>query len=138
MIIVRYFVSYLLTAVIFFALDIVWLGFVAKNIYAKYLGHLLKSQFNLVAGGIFYLIFIAGILIFAVYPAVNKNSFATAVVLGALFGFFTYATYDLTNLATLKDWPLIISLVDIAWGSFLTGVVSASGYFIVLFVERHL
>ncbi len=138
MIIVRYFVSYLLTAVIFFALDIVWLGFVAKNIYAKYLGHILKSQFNLVAGGIFYLIFIAGILIFAVYPAVNKNSFATAVVLGALFGFFTYATYDLTNLATLKDWPLIISLVDIAWGSFLTGVVSASGYFIVLFVERHL
>ena len=138
MIIVRYFVSYLLTAVIFFALDIVWLGFVAKNIYAKYLGHILKSQFNLVAGGIFYLIFIAGILIFAVYPAVNKNSFATAVVLGALFGFFTYATYDLTNLATLKDWPLIISLVDIAWGSFLTSVVSASGYFIVLFVERHL
>ncbi|HNS57012.1 MAG TPA: DUF2177 family protein [Smithellaceae bacterium] len=138
MIIVRYFVSYLLTAVIFFALDIVWLGFVAKNIYAKYLGHILKSQFNLVAGGIFYLIFIAGILIFAVYPAVNKNSFTTAVVLGALFGFFTYATYDLTNLATLKDWPLIISLVDIAWGSFLTGVVSASGYFIVLFVERHL
>ncbi len=138
MTIVKYFVSYLLTAVIFFALDIAWLGFVAKNIYAKYLGHLLKSQFNLVAGGIFYLIFIAGILIFAVYPAVNKNSFATAVVLGALFGFFTYATYDLTNLATLKDWPLIISLVDIAWGSFLTGVVSASGYFIVLFVERHL
>jgi uncharacterized membrane protein len=138
MTIVKYFVSYLLTAVIFFALDIAWLGFVAKNIYARYLGHLLKSQFNLVAGGIFYLIFIAGILIFAVYPAVNKNSFATAVVLGALFGFFTYATYDLTNLATLKDWPLIISLVDIAWGSFLTGVVSASGYFIVLFVERHL
>jgi len=138
MIIVKYFVSYLLTAVIFFALDIAWLGFVAKNVYAKYLGHLLKSQFNLVAGGIFYLIFIAGILIFAVYPAVNKNSFATAVVLGALFGFFTYATYDLTNLATLKDWPLIISLVDIAWGSFLTSVVSVSGFFIVSFIERHL
>ena len=138
MIIVKYFVSYLLTAVIFFALDIVWLGFVAKNIYGKHLGHLLKSQFNWVAGGIFYLIFIVGILIFAVYPAVSKNSVATAMVLGALFGFFAYATYDLTNLATLKDWPLIISLVDIAWGSFLTSVVSASGFFIVLFIERHI
>lgn len=138
MILAKYLVSYLLTAVIFFALDMVWLGLVAKDMYRKELGPLLKSQPDWVAAGIFYLLFILGTLIFAVYPAVGKHSLTTAVVLGALFGFFTYATYDLTNLATLKDWPLMISLVDIAWGTFLTSTVSAAGYFIVSFVERQL
>jgi uncharacterized membrane protein len=138
MILAKYLVSYLLTAVIFFALDMVWLGLVAKNMYREELGPLLKSQPNWVAAGIFYLLFILGTLIFAVYPAVGKHSLTSAVVLGALFGFFTYATYDLTNLATLKDWPLMISLVDIAWGTLLTSAVSVAGYFIVSFVERQL
>ncbi|MCJ7580145.1 MAG: DUF2177 family protein, partial [Candidatus Aminicenantes bacterium] len=78
---------------------------------------------------IFYLLFIAGILIFVVFPALEKESLTKAIILGALFGLFTYATYDLTNLATLKGWPLPIVFIDIAWGMVLSGIVSTSGYF---------
>ena len=124
-------VSYLLTAMVFFGIDLVWLGLVAKNMYNRNIGHLMSSQVNWVAGGVFYLAFIVGILVFAVYPAVDKDSLLRAIVLGALFGFFTYSTYDLTNLATLKDWPLSITIIDIAWGMVLTGAVSAVGFFIV-------
>jgi uncharacterized membrane protein len=124
-------ISYLLTALVFFAIDLAWLGLVAKNMYDKHIGHLMSSQVNWVAAGIFYLAFIVGILVFAVYPSVDKDSLLRAVVLGALFGFFTYSTYDLTNLATLRDWPLSITIVDIIWGMVLTGTVSAVGFFIV-------
>jgi len=123
-------ISYLLTAVVFFAIDIIWLGFIGKNLYQKHLGSLLKADVNWIAGGVFYLLYIVGILIFAVYPAVEKGHFAHALTMGALFGFFAYATYDLTNLATLKEWPLTISIIDIAWGVFLTGTVSTISFFI--------
>ncbi|HPM42278.1 MAG TPA: DUF2177 family protein [Candidatus Omnitrophota bacterium] len=123
--------AYCLTAVVFFTVDIIWLGFIANNIYKKYLAHLLRADVNWVAAIVFYLLYIAGILIFAVYPAAGKDSLRHAVMMGALFGFFAYATYDLTNLATLRDWPLAISLIDIAWGVFLTGTVSAASFFIV-------
>jgi uncharacterized membrane protein len=126
--------SYALTAVVFFAIDLVWLGFAARGIYQRYLGHLLSEQVNWTAAIIFYLLFIVGIFIFAIMPAVEKESITRALILGALFGFFTYATYDLTNLATLKDWPLTIVLVDIAWGATLTAIVSMSGYAIVTWV----
>jgi uncharacterized membrane protein len=124
-------ISYLLTALVFFAIDLAWLGLVAKNMYDKHIGHLMSSQVNWVAAGIFYLAFIVGILVFAVYPSVDKDSLLRAIVLGALFGFFTYSTYDLTNLATLRDWPLSITIIDITWGMVLTGTVSAVGFFIV-------
>jgi uncharacterized membrane protein len=124
-------ISYVLTALVFFAIDLVWLGLVARNMYSRYIGHLMSSQVNWVAAGVFYLAFIVGILVFAVYPSVDKDSLPRAVVLGALFGFFTYSTYDLTNLATLKDWPVSITVVDIAWGMALTSVVSAIGFYIV-------
>jgi uncharacterized membrane protein len=91
----------------------------------------MSSQVNWVAAVVFYLAFIVGILVFAVYPSVDKDSLLRAILLGALFGFFTYSTYDLTNLATLKDWPLSITIIDIAWGMVLTGAVSAVGFFIV-------
>ncbi len=122
--------SYLLTTLVFFAIDIAWLGFIAKNLYRKYLGGFLSDTVNWPAAIIFYLLFIVGIFVFAIMPAVEKNSLKTAIVMGALFGFFTYATYDLTNLATLKDWPLPIVFIDIAWGIVLTSSVSAAGYFI--------
>jgi uncharacterized membrane protein len=86
---------------------------------------------NWTAAFIFYALFIVGIFIFAILPATEKNSFSHAVIYGALFGFFTYATYDLTNLATLKNWPLTIVFIDIIWGSILTGTVAAAGYWIV-------
>jgi len=121
---------YLLTIPIFFAIDMIWLGFVAKGFYRNNLGHLLRPDVNWTAAIIFYLLYIIGILIFATMPALDKNSPRQAVLLGGLFGFFAYATYDLTNLATLKDWPVIVVWVDIVWGVFLTASVAAASFFI--------
>ena len=88
--------AYLLTAVVFFAIDLTWLGVIAKNLYRKYLGGFLSDTVNWTAAFIFYALFIVGIFIFSILPAVEKNSFSHAVIMGGLFGFFTYATYDLT------------------------------------------
>lgn len=120
---------YLLTIPVFFLIDMLWLGVLAKGFYQDKLGGFL-GPINWPAAIIFYLIFIVGILIFAVAPALESQSLAKAVVLGALFGFFTYATYDLTNLATLKDWPIIVVVVDIVWGAVLSGSVAAVSYLI--------
>jgi uncharacterized membrane protein len=127
-------ISYLLTTIVFFAVDMTWLGFIAKGLYKKYLGGFLSDKVNWPAAIIFYLLFIIGIFYFAILPAVEKNSLAKAIISGALFGFFTYATYDLTNLATLKDWPLPIVFIDIIWGAVLTGIVSTAGFYIVKWV----
>lgn len=126
--------SYLLTTLVFFAIDMVWLGFIAKNLYRKYLGDFLSDAINWKAAIIFYLIFIVGIFIFAIMPAVEKNSITKAIIYGAMFGFFTYATYDLTNLATLKNWPLQIVFIDMAWGALLTALVSTAGFYIVKWI----
>src|SRR5210317_1899492 len=99
-------ISYLLTFIFFLFVDLLWLGIIAKNIYNKYLGDFLSDKVNWTAAFIFYFIYVAGISIFAIYPAVQKSSVFNAILMGALFGIFTYATYDLTNLATLKGWPL--------------------------------
>ena len=126
--------SYLLTAIFFFAIDMTWLGFIAKDLYKKYLGGFLSDKVNWTAAILFYLLFIIGIFYFAILPAIEKNSVAKAILSGALFGFFTYSTYDLTNLATLKNWPLQIVFIDIIWGSVLTGLVSIAGFYIVKWV----
>ena len=128
-------ISYVLTTVVFLIVDLLWLGLIAKNLYQKYLGHLLSDKVNWTAAVIFYLIYILGISIFAIYPSINKDSALSAILLGALFGFFTYATYDLTNLATLKAWPIAIVFIDIAWGIVLTAIVSLAGFYIVKFVN---
>ena len=107
-----------------------WLGVIARGFYKRHLGYFLSSNVNWPAAVIFYLIFIVGILIFAVLPALERESLLRAVVWGALFGFFTYATYDLTNLATVRNWPLIAAIVDILWGVCLCTAVSVAGYFI--------
>ena len=124
-------ISYLLTLIVFLIVDMFWLGIIAKNLYQKYLGGFLTDRVNWTAALIFYLIYVAGISIFAIYPAVSKGSAFNAILMGALFGLFTYATYDLTNLATLKDWPLNIVFIDILWGAFLSAIVSFSGFHIV-------
>jgi uncharacterized membrane protein len=121
---------YAFTVPVFFAVDMAWLGWAAKRLYKDRIGHLMSPNVNWIAALVFYFCFIAGILLFAVLPAVEKGSFGKAVVFGVLFGFFTYGTYDLTNLATLKDWPLIITVIDILWGMVLTGTVSAVSYWI--------
>jgi uncharacterized membrane protein len=128
-------ISYALTFVVFFIVDMAWLGLIAKDLYKKYLGDFLSEQVNWTAAVVFYLLFIVGVFIFAIMPAVEKNSVVSAITLGALFGFFTYATYDLTNLATLKNWPITIVFIDIIWGSVLTGIVSTAGFYIVKYVQ---
>lgn len=115
---------YLISVPIFFAVDMVWLGLVAKNFYVSQIGHLM-GPVNWPAAILFYLIFLVGLVIFAIQPAFLAGSVGKALLFGALFGFFTYATYDLTNLATLKDWPVLVSIVDMVWGTVLGAVVSA-------------
>ena len=115
---------YLVTLIAFFAIDMVWLGFVARTIYRKYLGFLMAPNTNWLAAIIFYLLFILGILVFVVLPGLADNSLKTTLLRAALFGLITYATYDLTNLATVKDWPVVITVIDMAWGMVLSVAVS--------------
>lgn len=121
---------YVITALIFFAIDILWLGVIAKNFYSRHLGRFFRERVNWTAASIFYSLYILGIMIFAILPGVSYASLARTVLLGVLYGLFTYATYDLTNLATLKDWPVKIVVVDILWGMVLCGFVSAGGFLV--------
>ena len=121
---------YLLTIPVFFAVDMIWLGFAARSFYKKHLGYILSPEVNWPAAIAFYLMYIIGIIFFAVRPALEADSLARALLIGAFFGFITYATYDLTNLATLKDWPLTVVIVDIAWGTVLCALV-ATGSFLI-------
>lgn len=108
---------YLMTLVIFFLVDIVWLGVISKKLYKEYLGHLM-GPVNWPAALIFYAMFIAGLVFFVINPAIEKQSLFYAVTVGAFFGLITYGTYDLTNLATLKDWPVTITIIDLIWEPF--------------------
>ncbi len=109
---------------LFIALDLTWIGFVAKNLYQNQIGFLLKTQVNWPAVVSFYLVYITGLVFFVIHPSIQKNSWSMALLHGALFGLVTYATYDLTNLATTKNWPLPITLIDLAWGTFIAATVS--------------
>lgn len=120
---------YLMTVPVFFLIDMLWLGVVAKGFYRNRLEGLLRPDVRWSVALIFYLVYIVGILIFAVLPALEKDSPLRAFFLGALFGFFTYATYDLTNLATLKGWSGAVVAVDIVWGAFLCAVVSGFAFY---------
>ena len=121
---------YLATLVVFFAVDMVWLGLVAKKFYAKHLGFLMAPGVNWYAALIFYLLFILGVLVFVVIPGIRSNDLTTTLLKAAFFGLITYATSDLTNLATLKDWPVLVTIVDLVWGMVLTTIVSFAGFFI--------
>jgi uncharacterized membrane protein len=115
---------YLIAFVVFFAIDMVWLGLIAKNLYSRHLGFIMAPQVKWVAAIVFYLLFIVGLVFFVIQPAIVKDSLTYAVFAGLLFGLITYATYDLTNLATLNNWPITITIIDLAWGSFLGMAVS--------------
>lgn len=119
---------YLLTVPVFFAVDLLWLGVLARNFYRANLGHLLAPTVNWTAALVFYLLFIAGILYFAVAPALAEGSLGRAVLNGLLFGFFTYMTYELTNRATLPAWPVKVVLVDTIWGTALCATVAGASY----------
>ncbi len=123
---------YAIALSVFFAIDMFWLGIIAKNFYRIQIGHLMKSDVNWTAAIIFYLIFIVGLVVFVISPAVEKNSWMHALLFGALFGLVCYATYDLTNLAVAKDWPLLVTIVDLIWGAVLAALVSVITYFIAI------
>ena len=124
----RLLATYFSALVLFMVMDLAWIGYIAKNFYQKNLGSLLATNPNWIAAAVFYLIFITGILAFVVLPAVEKGSLWQAIALGAFFGLVTYGTYDLTNHATLKNWPAIVTGVDMLWGAFIVAVVSAVAY----------
>ncbi len=115
----------LFTLVIFLGIDSVWLGLVAPKFYQAQIGHLLAEKPNLVAAGVFYLLFVALLVYFVIEPTVQTSTPREAIVRGALFGLATYATYDLTNLATLRDWPLQVTVVDLIWGAALTAATTS-------------
>jgi uncharacterized membrane protein len=116
------------TLVAFFAIDMLWLGVVARGFYRDQLGYLLAPRPNWTAAIAFYLLFVAGILVFVVVPGLKAESLRSTLLHAALFGLITYATYDLTNLATVRDWPLVVTAVDMAWGTVLSVAVSWAGF----------
>ena len=123
-----WFKLFAITLPVFFAIDMLWLGLVAKNFYRAQIGSLLKTDVNWWAAILFYLVFIAGIVFFVLAPALEKASWRHALFAGAAFGFITYATYDLTNLATMKDWPVLVTVVDLVWGTVLSASVSVISF----------
>lgn len=127
---IKYLILYFGTLIIFLVIDLIWLNFIAKNIYSAQLGHLLAEKPNLIPALIFYLLFVVGIIIFAVLPGIEAKSIAKTLMLGALFGLLTYGTYDLTNLATLKNWPLSVTIIDLIWGTGVSTLTSLAGYLI--------
>lgn len=124
-----YAIAFVSTAVVFLALDFVWLGFVAKDFYRSQLGPLMLEKPLLGVAMVFYLLYAVGIVTFAVVPAIAADSWLRAMAAGAFFGLVAYSTYDLTNLATLRGWSIKLSMLDIAWGTLLTSVAAIAGYF---------
>ena len=127
----RIFITYIVSVPVFFIVDMIWLGVIAKGFYRKALESLITPNINWIAAIIFYLLFLVGVLIFALLPGMEKRSLVYTIAMAALFGFIAYATYDLTNLATLRDWPLMLSIVDMIWGSFLSASTATITYLIM-------
>jgi uncharacterized membrane protein len=126
----KYGLLYILTFLVFLAIDAVWLLVISKNLYSKEIGHLMAEKALLLPALIFYLLFVVGVLVFAVVPGYEAQSLSKTLMLSALFGLMTYATYDLTNLATLKDWPIKVTIIDILWGTSLSTLTGLAGYYI--------
>jgi len=127
----KWFLYYCIALVVFMIIDLIWLCFIAKDLYSKYLGYLMADKVNWLAAVIFYLIFIGGVCYFVLYPSLIDQNITNLVIRAALFGFITYATYDLTNLATIRDWPIQITIIDLIWGTSLSTSVSVISYFII-------
>ena len=120
--------NYLIALGIFLAIDMLWLTVIAKQLYADRLGYLMAPKPNLLAALAFYLLFVVGLMVFVIQPALVSGSWLQALLAGLFFGLVTYATYDLTNLATVKDWPWGVTVVDLAWGGILATSVSYLGF----------
>ncbi|MGD9481345.1 DUF2177 family protein [Shinella sp. G-2] len=123
-------IAYLATGIAFLIVDAIWLSTMADMLYRPLLGDKLAPQFHLAPAAVFYLIYVAGIVFFAVMPALEGGGFGKAGLNGAMLGLVAYATYDLTNQATLRDWPLSITLADIPWGAFVTAIGASAGFLV--------
>jgi uncharacterized membrane protein len=132
----KYFLAYVATGIAFCALDFAWLTLVAPKFYQAQIGQLLLDKPNFLPALVFYVLYTGGLVVFCVSPAINADEWTHALVMGALFGLVAYATYDLSNLATLKGWSTSLTLVDIAWGASASSAASIFGYFGTLFANR--
>lgn len=126
---------YIVSLSVFLGIDFLWLGFIARKLYQKYLGYIMTDKVVWGAAILFYLIFISGLTFFVVDPALKGKGAGYALYTGAFFGFIAYATYDLTNLATIKDWPLIVTVLDLIWGAFISG---STALLTVLIIKKFL
>jgi len=124
-------IAYLSSALVFFAIDFVWLSTATRFLYKPQMGALLADSPNLPVAAAFYLVYLIGVTVFAILPAANANSWLMALGLGALLGLVAYGTYDFTNLATIRDWPVLVTIVDLAWGTFLTALAATAGFLAV-------
>ena len=127
----KWIAAYLGMIVFMFVIDLIWLSVIAKSIYKQGIGHLTATEPNLIYAGLFYLVYVLGLLWFAIKPNCTLLDIKYAFVAGAAVGFLVYASYDLTNLALLKDWPLGLSLIDITWGTILSGISASVGKMIL-------
>ena len=127
----KFFAAYAAIFLVMLAIDMLWLGVIAKPLYQQGLGHLMAAKPNFIAAGLFYVIFPMGLMFFAVTPYGVSPDWNRVLISAALFGFFAYATYDLTNLAIMKNWPLGLSLIDVVWGTFASTLSAAAGKFVL-------
>jgi uncharacterized membrane protein len=130
-----YVVAYIAAAVVFLGLDAVWLSRIALGMYRQELGPLLREKPNLPIAGAFYLLYVAGIVILAIVPALGEGGWTRALLMGAVLGLVAYGTYDITNLSTLKGWSARLALIDIAWGTGLTAVSATIGWWVVRLIN---
>ena len=126
----KYLVAYIAFLIPLLIIDLVWLLGIARNLYQQQMGDLMASEPKLIAGLAFYVLYALGVCIFVIVPALSKQSWIYAVQYGALFGFFCYMTYDLTNLAVIRNFPTGLAFIDIAWGSAVTAVVAGFAYWV--------
>lgn len=126
----QYTIAYLATAIVFVAIDTIWLTVTAERLYREHLADLLADRFDWAPAALFYLVYAAGIVVFAVSPALKADHWPTAAVRGALLGLCAYATYDLTNQATIREWPPVVTVIDLWWGTTLTATTATCGYLI--------
>ena len=129
--IMTYLIAYAATVIVFLAIDVVWLGVIMRDTFQKGIGHLMADNPNFMIAAVFYIFYVGGVVFFAVAPALETGEWQTAALYGALLGLIAYGTYDMTNLATLKNYPAKIAFMDTAWGGFLTGLSATAGYFAV-------
>ncbi len=132
----KHLVAWLVTFIVMLAIDLLWLGVIAKGLYQQGMGDLMSPAPRLGVAALFYLMYPVGLVIFAVAPGADADSVARAALLGGLFGLFAYSTYDLTNLAVVRNWPVTLSFIDIAWGAFVSATSATAGAVALRWLSR--